>query len=209
MIRGERFRRPLLLVGGRGAQGPAPVSASLYRLRRQTALRGTLSPSSRRHVGGAEWTTALRGTLGGRSISRPPAPAPSQQGLGRKGHSRHPPISRSAWAWACRSFPPSHQSPSAGAGRALIPTYPQKPPKAARGGSCPALSSRYGVPLHRAVVEGETMVLRTVSLRESHSRKPYSKAPSRQPSAESTPTSLRASKERDRWSSGRQSAAKP
>ena len=30
--------------GGRGTRSPAPVSASLYRLRRQTALRGTASP---------------------------------------------------------------------------------------------------------------------------------------------------------------------
>ncbi len=39
---------------GRGAHGPAPVSASLYRLRRQTALLGTASPSSRQRVGGGK-----------------------------------------------------------------------------------------------------------------------------------------------------------
>jgi len=47
----------------------APVSASLYRLRRQTALRGAASSSSRRHVGGlgrpggwfrARWAEAAR-----------------------------------------------------------------------------------------------------------------------------------------------------
>ena len=59
------------------------------------------------------------------------------------------------------------KAPSAWAGRVLIPTYPKtgmtfplqcqsrsiSPPQATRGGACPALSSRYGVRLHRAVVE--------------------------------------------------------
>ena len=37
---------PLLQEGGRGPHDPAPASASLYRLRRQTVLRGTVNPSS-------------------------------------------------------------------------------------------------------------------------------------------------------------------
>ena len=36
----------------RGVHGPAPASASLHRLRRQTVLRGTVNPSSRQRVGG-------------------------------------------------------------------------------------------------------------------------------------------------------------
>ena len=39
----------LLREGGRGVHGPAPASASLHRLRRQTVLRGTVNPSSGRH----------------------------------------------------------------------------------------------------------------------------------------------------------------
>ena len=188
MIRGERFRRPLLLVGGRGAQGPAPVSASLYRLRRQTALLGTVSPSSCEQVGGGQWI-ALRGTLAaavspfhssahghfslgldGKVI---PAvrPYPAQQRLGRVGHSHLP------------------------------AKAPQGGPRRIVSGSieplwCSAPSSRRGG-RDDGAPDGQS------------TGKPYNKAPSRQPSAESTPTSLRASKERDRWSSGRQSAAKP
>ena len=64
-----------LLVGGRGSHGPAPASASLYRLRRQTVLRETVRPSSRRHG----WGANRRST-----------------GAGREEYSHHPPTARSA-----------------------------------------------------------------------------------------------------------------
>ena len=90
---GGRVRAaPVGLGGGRGVHGPSPVSASLYRLRRQTALRGTVNPSSRRHVKGAE-RTALRGT-----------------GARRDECSRHPPTARSAWRGGVR-IPPTRKSP--------------------------------------------------------------------------------------------------
>ena len=83
--------RPLLSPfarGGRGAHDPAPASASLHRLRRQTVLRGTVNPSSRWHGWGQR--TAPRATgRGGTSIPIIPPPKPFRLGLGRKGHS-HP-----------------------------------------------------------------------------------------------------------------------
>ena len=70
---------PFLQEGGRGVHDPAPASASLYRLWRQTVLRGTVDPSSRRLVWG-------------------PMDALRAMGAGREEYSHHPPPARSAWA---------------------------------------------------------------------------------------------------------------
>ncbi len=62
------------------AHDPAPASASLYRLRRQTALRGTVSPSSRRHGrGGNGPLSGLQGR-GGTNIPTILPAAPSAWG---------------------------------------------------------------------------------------------------------------------------------
>ena len=77
-----------LQEGGRGVHDPAPASATLYGLRPQIVLRGTVNPSSRWHGWGPR--TALRA-----------------KGAWRDECAHHPPVALSAWAWAERSFPPS------------------------------------------------------------------------------------------------------
>ena len=93
LARVEQVRRPFFgswLVGGRGAHGPAPASASLHRLRRRTVLRGTVNPSSRQHVGeGANGP--LQGALrASAERSFPPGRQTSVSVTSRSAHS-HPP----------------------------------------------------------------------------------------------------------------------
>ena len=107
--------------GGRGIHSPAPGSASLYRLRRQTVLRGTANPSSRQRVRGST-NGRLWGPLVEREAHAIHLPthlstmAHLLLRLQRKRRSQHPPMSHSVWACAGRSFPPPCQSPPARAG---------------------------------------------------------------------------------------------
>ena len=120
--------RPVGREGGRGAHGPAPVSASLYRLRRQTALRGTVSPSSRRRVGGMDRPLCGHVREGGFRFHSHPDPASSVYEPGGEviPAIRPRPLSVGLGGAGC-SFPPTRQ----------------KPPLPSAPGTCSVLSSGY------------------------------------------------------------------
>ena len=118
---------PPRLVGGRGIHGPAPASASLHRLRRQTVLRGAVNPSSCRHAGGAEWAT-LPGTL-----------------ARREAHAIHLPTALSAQAGAETSVPTSAHVPlNVGLGGEGAHSHPPAKAPSACGRPCPVLSGSRG-----------------------------------------------------------------
>ena len=151
-----------LARGGRGAHGPAPVGASLHRLRRQTALRGTVSPSSVGMVGGTGEPRSAAQWRGGAFPASRPQGAPSLHG--RNGHSRQSPMSGGPE----RLFLPARNEISTWAGReghsrrrgmsfqrggvgSSFRSSRQSPPQARAG----------GVRLRRTRPEGEgSMVLR-------------------------------------------------
>ena len=152
-------RAPCFGGGGRGAHGPAPASASLHRFRRQTVLRGTVSPP----FTSARWRGTNGRLCGVRWRSGKPMPSirpcPTQYGLGRGGHSHPPAKAPSAWAHVSGATEQSGRS--------------------------------------------ETMALRRSGPPESSARR-WARAVSRERQA--PPSCWR---ERDRWSSGGQSAAEP
>ena len=97
----------LLRVDGRAAHGPAPVSASLYRLRRQTALLGTVSRSSR-GLGGGGRRTALRGVGGLGGWVFPTDWVFTHRVGGARGEDlAHPYLTLGALGWEPYPMPPS------------------------------------------------------------------------------------------------------
>ena len=106
------------------AHDPAPVSASLYRLRRQTALRGTVSPSSRRHGRGGQ-RTALRATGAGRDeYSHHPASGPLSMGASVSGPTGP--------SWRGRRWSSGRSSPTAKPSKSAHPPTRQSLPKPGR-----------------------------------------------------------------------------
>ena len=135
--------RPVGREGGRGAHGPAPVSASLYRLRRQTALRGTVSPSSRRRVGGMDGPLCGHVREGEFRLHSHPDPPPLCTSRADRSFPQSAHV-RSAWALAGRLCPAARQSPSAWVGQVARSHPPAKsPPLPSARGTCSVLSSGY------------------------------------------------------------------